>query len=276
MKCFSLTCRCITDEYDTQVLPLLHRMSNLEELTFDIIIENRTTLIDGTQINNQILVRMPLLQKFNFHISVTSELNNLVHGLSSDDIKQSFINIGYQCVDCILYHTTSRATCHIFSLPFVFDYLEFIGNTFPPLDFSHVTNLSIHDVIPFQHEFFVRIARSFPKLKQLSVLSFESQSHTSDKLNSDGNDLRSVIQYPCLMSLCLEFSHIDYVEQFLNETKTHLPRLIELTVRYDRLAIVTENFTRDTTRLNCCKVKKLIIKETLVHSKDYYDYFPLL
>jgi hypothetical protein len=71
--------------------------------------------------------------------------------------------------------------------------------------------------------------------------------------------------------------HIDYVEQFLNETKTHLPRLTKLTVNYNHLTIVTENFTRDTTRLNCITVKELYVGEAIVeHSKDSYVYFPLL
>ncbi|CAF1663445.1 unnamed protein product, partial [Rotaria sp. Silwood1] len=95
LKCFSLTCRCYTNEYDSQVLPLLHRMSNLEELTLDIVNHDRTTFVDGTQIHNQILVHMPRLHKFNFHINTRTELN-LVHDLSSDDIQRTFTNIGYE------------------------------------------------------------------------------------------------------------------------------------------------------------------------------------
>ncbi|CAF1048749.1 unnamed protein product [Rotaria sordida] len=49
LKCFSLTCRCYTNEYDSQVLPLLHRMSNLEELTLDIVNHDRTTFVDASQ-----------------------------------------------------------------------------------------------------------------------------------------------------------------------------------------------------------------------------------
>ncbi|CAF4023206.1 unnamed protein product, partial [Rotaria sp. Silwood1] len=97
LKGFSLTCRCYTNEYDSQVLPLLHRMSNLEELTLDIVNHDRTTFVDGTQIHNQILVHMPRLHKFNFHINTRTELN-LVHDLSSDDIQRTFTNIGYEHV----------------------------------------------------------------------------------------------------------------------------------------------------------------------------------
>ncbi|CAF3468616.1 unnamed protein product [Rotaria sp. Silwood1] len=138
MKCFSLTSRCSTSEYDTRVLPLLHRMRKLEELTLNIINDERTTFIDGTQINDKILVHMPCLRKFIFHISVEVELHHLTHYSSNEDIQRTFINIGYQQVCCILNYSINSVICHVFSLPFAFDYLGDIGNTFPPIDFSRV------------------------------------------------------------------------------------------------------------------------------------------
>ncbi|CAF4836448.1 unnamed protein product, partial [Rotaria sp. Silwood2] len=98
-----------------------------------------------------------------------------------------------------------------------------------------------------------------------------------DTLNSNDNQLSStIIEYPYLISLDISNCHIDYIEEFLNNTKIRLPHLMKLTVNYDQLIIVTENFTRDVTRLNCTKVKELNIYETIVHSKDFYVYFPLL
>ena len=67
-----------------------------------------------------------------------------------------------------------------------------------------------------------------------------------------------------------------YVEHFLNETKTYLPRLTELKIRYEDLKMVTKNFTRDETRRNCAKVKRLIVEGCIVYPKDVYHYFPLL
>ncbi len=276
MKYFSLKCICINDEYDTQVLPLFRRISNLEELTLNIVNEDRTTFIDGTHINNEILVHMPQLHKFNFYIRTKIKLNHSVHYLSSDDIQRTFTNIGYRHMGCILNSIGRRSICHVFSVPFAFDYLEYIGNTFPSTIFPHVIHLGVHDVVPFKHEFFARIARFFPLLKELRVINFVSPSQIRNKLDSDDNQLYPVIEYPYLDSLCLEHAHIDYVEQFLNETKTHLPRLTKLAVDYDKLTTITENYTRDTTRLNCAKVKQLIIEKALVHSKDFYVYFPLL
>ncbi|CAF5124471.1 unnamed protein product, partial [Rotaria sp. Silwood1] len=96
MNCFSLTCCCPTDEYDTRILSLLHRMIILEELTLDIINDKRTTFIDGTQINDKILIYISCLCKFTFHINTEVELHYLTHYSSNEDIQQTFINIGYQ------------------------------------------------------------------------------------------------------------------------------------------------------------------------------------
>ncbi len=276
MKCFSLTCLCPTSEYDSRVLPLLRRMRKLEELTLNIINDERTTFIDGTQINDKILVHMPCLRKFTFHISVEVELHHLTHYSSNEDIQRTFINIGYQQVCCILNYKINSVTCHVFSLPFAFYYLEDIGNTFPPIDFSRVRELEVYDEIPFKHEFFIRITCFFPLLKKLHVINFQPQSQMRDNLVSNNNELYSIVEYPNLISLCLRCSPIDYVEQFLNETKTHLPHLTKLRVGYNELRFVTKNFTRDATRRNCAQVKQLIIDKTIVHSKDFYNYFPLL
>jgi len=97
-----------------------------------------------------------------------------------------------------------------------------------------------------------------------------------DYSTSTNNKLYSIVEYPHLISLCLRHSHIDYVEQFLNETNTHLPNLTTLMVDYENLIFLTKNFTRRVTRRNCAQVKQLNIYKTIVHSKYFYNYFPLL
>ncbi|CAM4932424.1 unnamed protein product [Rotaria socialis] len=276
MKCFSLTCCCETNEYDTRISPLLRRMIKLEELTLDITNDERTSFIDGTQINDEILVHMPCLRKFIFHIRTKVELRHLTHYASNEDIQRTFTNIGYQQVCCVLNYIVGNVICHIFSLPFAFDYLGYIGNIFPPIDFSRVKELDVHDKIPFEHEYFIRIARFFPLLKELSVINFESQSQTRDNLVSNNDELYPTVEYPNLISLSFQCSHVDYVEQFLNERKTHLPHLTKLMVDYKKLRIVTKNFTRNATRRNCAQVKQLTIDETIMHTKEFYNYFPLL
>jgi len=250
-------------------------MSNLEELTLNIRIEHRTRFVDGTQINSEILVHLPQLYKFTFHISTKVEQQHLVHHLSDDDIQRTFANVRYQQAGCFLTHYSSSTKCDIFSLPFMFDRFE-IGITFPCIIFAHVIQLAVYDEVPFEHEFFLRITRSFPLLKVLHVSNSTSQLHVPSNQSSNDNQMHSIVEYPYLISLRLSCVHINYVEQFLNETETHLPRLTELIVDDNQLTIVTENFTRNGTRFNCAKVKQLMTRKPLAHSKDLYIYFPVL
>ncbi|CAF3108996.1 unnamed protein product [Rotaria sp. Silwood2] len=280
LKCFSLTTSyCSTVLYDTQILSLFHRMLNLEELTLYITIKNRTTLIDGIHISNEILVHMPRLHIFNFCISTNINMDHLGHYLSKDDIQRTFTNTIYRQVDCIISNGYDIATYRVFSLPFMFDCLESIGNIFPNIIFSNVTRLTVNDIVPFKHEFFHRIAWSFPLLKHLWVINREPQGSKSDKLKFNYNQFYSIVKFPYLISLRLDTAYIHYTDQFLNETKTHLPRLTKLTVCYNALYMVTTNFRRGTTRLNCRKIKQLImntIMPRIKRSKHFNDYFPVL
>ncbi len=128
----------------------------------------------------------------------------------------------------------------------------------------------VHDIMPFEHEFFLRIAEFFPFLKILTVINFHSQVKTNN------NPLYSIVEYPNLISLYLWSSHDDYIEQFLHERRAHLPRLTKLAVNYDRLVRVTHNFTRNTAQHNIAQVKELIFERILVLTNHVYNYFPLL
>ena len=97
MKCFSVDCSCTTKKYETEFLPLLRRMSNLEELTLNISINRRTSFIDGPQIKNDLLVRLPRLSKFIFHVQNEVEKQHLPPGpLSEKEIQQSFADVTNQ------------------------------------------------------------------------------------------------------------------------------------------------------------------------------------
>jgi hypothetical protein len=251
-------------------------MSNLEELTLNITNKNRMKFVDGTQIHDGILVHMPRLHKFTFHITTFTGHQHIMHQLSNNDIQETFTNIGYEQVGCIVNYSSIDGICQIFSLPFIGDYLRFVGNMFPSIIFRRVKHLGLNDVVPFEHEFFLRIACFFPSLTELSVFNRTPQLHSSDVLDSNGDQLYPIVEYPHLTSLMLLGCHIDYIEQFLNNTRTHLPHLTELSIPYNKLRFVTNDFTRDATRFNCARVKELIIRETSVLSKDFYTYFPLL
>ena len=122
----------------------------------------------------------------------------------------------------------------------------------------------------------MRISRIFPLLKCFSLKSENESMNNDDKLKSDVNSSYSIIEYSHLVSLNIMYVYIDYVAQFLLETKTYLPCLTELTVNYDQLKAVTMNFTRNSTRRNCSNVKQLITERSTRYSKDVYQYFSSL
>ncbi|UJR35513.1 hypothetical protein I4U23_028267 [Adineta vaga] len=275
MKCFSLTTTsyCLTNVYDNHFLPFLRRMSNIEELTLHITIKNRTVFIDGTHIYNEILIHMPRIHLFNCYICTEIISDDLIHYLSKDDIQQTLNNIEYQEMDCLVNYRYSTAICYLFSLPFLFEEFTYMGNTFSNIIFNYVKRLSVKDDIPFKHDFFHEIAQCFPLLESLCIINTEPQSVISYTWNKINNECYPVVQYPNLTSLHLETVHIDYVEQFLNEFKTDLPCLTELTVNYDHLSIVTEDFTRDATWTNCMKVKTIQFGENVELPNQFYVYF---
>ncbi|CAF0853120.1 unnamed protein product [Adineta steineri] len=275
LKVFSLTSYDDTDQYDMLVVPLLQRMLNLEELTLYLRVTRRTIFIDGTHIYNKILIHMLQLHTFTFYISSEKRIEVLPLRLSNSDIQRTFTNtLNRQVVCSVHYFSDFDNICHVFSLPFTFDHLEKISNHFPNMIFNSVTYLTLYDIIPFQYKFFVQIAQAFPLLNYLSINNDEPPS--LNIYNSRFIDKSWLtIEYPYLTSLDLSFAHIYYINQFLNEKKTILPSLSELIVDYERLKVVTKNFTREKTRRNCATVKRLSVKGS-INLENVYRYFPLL
>ncbi|CAF0895814.1 unnamed protein product [Adineta steineri] len=181
-----------------KILSLIRRMPYLEKLTLYLHIKGRNTVVDSTYIQHDILDSMPQLHSFTFYICTYVKAVDLSYKLSSEDIQQTLTNIRQQhatsIVNYIPYGINPSwfAVCSIFSLPFQFDYLKHLGNKFPNIVFSYVTFLLVEDTNPFQHEFFIRIARSFPLLKYLHIDNREPQvldgliTFSSDNLISVG------------------------------------------------------------------------------------------
>ncbi|CAF4242203.1 unnamed protein product, partial [Rotaria magnacalcarata] len=261
LKCFSLKSYFRFQQYDL-IPSLLRHMPYLEHLTLYLCIRGSNRIIDGTCVQNDILVYMPQLHSFTFYISAYIDITDLSLNLSREHIQQTLINIGQQNTATIVnYLSTCTVECSILSLPFVFDFLGPLGNIFPDIVFNYVTYLHVQDNDPFKHEFFVRIARSFPLLKYLRISNIDPQISAYMKLTSKHIQSYSMIEYPHLISLDVSHGHKDYLEQFLNETKAYVPCLTELEVYLRDLKVVTMNFTREETRRNCAKVKQLIFFE---------------
>ena len=96
------------------------------------------------------------------------------------------------------------------------------------------------------------------------------------KKSTDNIPSHQIVEYPHLTSFDMTRTDISYIEQFLNETKTHLPCLTELIVRYEYLRVITEDFMKEATKRNCINVTRLITERQIIGSKEYYTYFSLL
>ncbi|CAF0902392.1 unnamed protein product [Adineta steineri] len=244
----------VTMDYDDLVVPLLRRMTHLEKLTLYLRILHRNAFVDGTHLQNEILDYMPQLHTFKFYISTQEDIYSSFPHKSNSDIERKFTNIRYGQMASIIdsFRGGNAAICHIYSLPFTFSRLEMITTHFPMIVFDTVTYLSVYDIIPMEHEFFIRISQIFPILKYFSIENNRSLSFERNEWEFDKNASCSIIEFPHLISLDVMCANIDYIAQFLLETKAHLPCLTELKVNYYQLQKVTMNFTRDTTRRSCC------------------------
>ncbi|CAF4023923.1 unnamed protein product, partial [Adineta steineri] len=123
---------------------------------------------------------------------------------------------------------------------------------------------------PFEHEFFLRITQAFPNVKILRLDNEQPQK----KNHQDS----SITRYFHLTELHLLEVHDDYIEEFLSDSKTCLPNTVDLTIEYEAMQRVTENFTRSTTQINCSKLIRLNLyvlgDENDVNLDDIKHYFP--
>jgi hypothetical protein len=252
-------------------------MSHLEELTLYIHICGGSTFIAGTDLDNEILIHMPQLHTFTFYIVSENVIADPTVHVYAHDIQKTFTNIKHQQVACMVdYFVPMIIMCRVFSLPFKFHLLEDITNNIPNIVFNSVTDLKLRDKDPFKHEFFVRLTQAFPFLQSLSIWNIRPPFLRFDEFHLADKDWCSIVEYPHLISLDIKETNAYYVENFLNETKTHLPRLTKLKVDYDDLKMVTKNFTRYETQRNCARVKQLNGPRLIGYAKKLYRYFPLL
>ena len=85
----------------------------------------------------------------------------------------------------------------------------------------------------------------------------------------------TLITFAELSELCLALAHIDYVEEFLFETNIRLPRLKVLGIKYELLAMVTDNFTNDAAHSKCSQLRYILLCEPFVRPVNFHSYFPL-
>ncbi len=162
-----------------------------------------------------------------------------------------------------------KGQCHIYSYPFTIGVYPNIANNFPGGLFICVSEISLFDEHPFEHEFFVHITESFPLLKRLTIQNEKPQCAKSKNIYKN----LLIIQYPHLENLHFKRTHGDYIEQFLIDTKTDLPSNVTLCSDYKFLKRLTHQFTRNPIRLNCGKME-YVCSERIIHfPKHFQNYF---
>lgn len=119
--------------------------------------------------------------------------------------------------------------------------------------------------------FFDKISHSFSSLRRLTISDKQQQKDKSEGTSS-------IIEFSHLIELSCGYCHTNYIEQFLSDLNTRLPSFRKLRIQYEDLVTITENFRRHETRANYAKLKSITFsgETTMVHSKDFYLYFPSL
>ncbi|CAF5125236.1 unnamed protein product, partial [Rotaria magnacalcarata] len=104
LKYFVLSCLLTTSYYNQLILPLLYRMSNLEELGLSFTTTVKETFIDGNNLKQNILNHMLQLKHFTFDIRSLLHINNEMNLPSKEDIQRTFDDFPYtNIISCIDY-----------------------------------------------------------------------------------------------------------------------------------------------------------------------------
>ena len=230
---------------------------------------------DPLDLVEQLTSGLRQLHSFNLFVVVTNRNAQLSRHLRSDDEQRQEKLKRYGQVCDLVNRSGESAVQHFFTLPAEFTSMMQLGRDFPETRFRHVVLLWVSNEGPFDHGFFVRVARCFPVLRLFHVEEgYAELEHPADFHRPTHPD--QVIEFPLVDSLHLYTATRHGIEQMLNENLTRLPRLARLTIISKDLSTVTQNFTRQETRRNCARVTELITYQVTVGTEDYHEHFPSL
>ncbi|CAF3363775.1 unnamed protein product [Rotaria sp. Silwood2] len=157
-------------------------MSYLEKLTLYLRVQDRDTFIGSTNLENEIFVYMPQLHSFTFYIFTYHNTVDLFNYVPSQDNQRIVTNIRQQPMTSSINYISSRAAlCHIFSLPFVFDRREDIGNIFSDTVFNYVTFKTY-----FPHEVLDKIIKGNLSVEDIDVVSQNAVAKANNLENQTG------------------------------------------------------------------------------------------
>ncbi|CAF1575497.1 unnamed protein product [Adineta ricciae] len=213
---------------------------------------------------------------FSINTSIIKSRKRLLS--SREDMKLSFIRKEYGPVGLyietpklkwrtIIFHHLSypdvfQSRCHIYSLPYHFYDFYFLNNAFPDGLFNNVRNLSMTENRPFVANLFKIISESFPLLVALDIFNLKSSELQQDPT--------ICISFPYLEFLGVANAHLDYIRQFLIDKLCNLPRLTNLYIRYEPLALVTINFTKNQSNHQADDIYELL-GQSINQLVKYFD-----
>ncbi|CAF4430877.1 unnamed protein product [Rotaria sp. Silwood2] len=257
--------------YEKYLIPLLQHLSSVKYLTLllAIYITESNRFVDGFHLERNIVSYMPHLCQFDFHIRSVLKKSPYIE---LDTIRQSFVK--RKSVDCTIEYFNNRyGQCHIYSLPFIGNRLDFISNRFPLFDnkntFINVTMLLLFDdVKPFENVFFEHITLALPHLRTLEIFN-ELEQEEKAKIRTT-----NYIEFSHLSTLIFHYIHMDYGEQLF--CRAHLPHLVELVIRNDVLLTIIDQDNQQA-RNNCLNVETLFIVEPWIEPTSvHFKFFPKL
>ncbi|CAF4038362.1 unnamed protein product [Rotaria sordida] len=252
----------------------IQNQGDLPNLKLYLLVFN-DTFIDGNHLKKNIINRMPNLNQFKFNIRSLIYTGNKLNLPSTEDIQRTFIDFQYKEIISYVdyFPETEKGRCHIYSYPFLTPYYVDITSNFPGGLYNYVRIVSLRDEYPFEHDFFLRIVRSFPFMEELTVINRKPQNRKQSYELNNTNRNSSIIAYSFLSELDLLNVHDDYIEEFLFNTKSYFQNIL-LRIECESLQRVTQNFTRDATRINCTKINELELSGEPLCSDSLQQYFP--
>ena len=153
-------------------------MSNLEHLHLHLNVCREKTFVDGNDLKTSILNRLPKLKSFEFNIRSSIYSINQIDLPTNEYIQDTFREFKHKKIlSSVDYFPDSNSgECYVCSYPLTMTCYERITNNFSGQLFQSVFEVTLSDERSFEHEFFLRIAQSFPFMRKLTVINEKPQN----------------------------------------------------------------------------------------------------
>ena len=237
----------LSDDFDNLIVPLIRRMVNLQQLKLYLsLLRGYNGYLDGVQLSDLILNHLKQLERFTFNIKTNSSNCIVDHPLPTNEvIQQSFTGKHFSEVISVVYdgYTADTSTWRIYSMPYDFDYFHDLNNSFSGGSFKKVRFVTMKDKHPFENALFRVLSRDMPFLEQLEIWNDYPQKHKDDHSST-------IMTFPHLERLDVQYAHDDYVELFLVKTNCFLPRLSILRIYDQSIRRLRSRFNNDSSHFN--------------------------